>query len=164
MGGWNPGSDEETSFRPAVVKPFPDFAELFSLGERMAILRRAWQRWGWRGVSTAIARENEVHKLLTNERILGLDLLRGRKAGGVAAGASRLRSGATLEQADAPPPSEPSEDEPSSEPSGGNRSGLVETSVMAPQRRVDGDEEVSSDAETEGLPLFGGGTGDPRPE
>ena len=26
-----------------------------------------------------LARESEVHKLLTNERILGLDLLRGRK-------------------------------------------------------------------------------------
>jgi SAM-dependent methyltransferase len=72
-------SDEETSFRPTVVKPFPDFAELFSLGERLNILQRAWKRWGWRGVSSVVARENEVHKLLTNERILGLDLLRGRK-------------------------------------------------------------------------------------
>jgi hypothetical protein len=73
-------SDEGTSFRPTVVKPFPDFAELFSLPERMGILRRAWGRWGIRGVSTVLARETEVHKLLTNERILGLDLLRGRKA------------------------------------------------------------------------------------
>lgn len=76
-------SDEETSFRPTVVKPFPDFAELFSLGERISILHRAWQRWGLKGVSAAVSRENEVHKLLTSERILGLDLLRGRKAGGV---------------------------------------------------------------------------------
>ena len=72
-------SDEETAFRPTVVKPFPDFAELFSLPERIGILRRAWRRWGWRGVSSVIARESEVHRLLTNERILGLDLLRGRK-------------------------------------------------------------------------------------
>jgi SAM-dependent methyltransferase len=72
-------SDEETSFRPTVMKPFPDFAELFSLGERLNILQRVWKRWGWRGVSSAVARENVVHKLLTNERILGLDLLRGRK-------------------------------------------------------------------------------------
>lgn len=75
-------SDAETAFRPTVVKPFPDFAELFSLGERLGILRRAWGRWGWRGVRTALAREAAVHKLLTSERILGLDLLRGRKAGG----------------------------------------------------------------------------------
>lgn len=74
-------SDEETAFRPTVAKPFPDFAELFGLAERMAILRRAWGRWGWKGVRAAIRRENEVHKLLTGERILGLDLLRGRKAG-----------------------------------------------------------------------------------
>lgn len=75
-------SDEETAFRPTVVKPFPDFAEMFSVGERISILHRAWQRWGLKGVSAALARENEVHKLLTSERILGLDLLRGRKAGG----------------------------------------------------------------------------------
>jgi SAM-dependent methyltransferase len=73
-------SDEETSFRSGVVKPFPDFAELFSLPEKLGVLRRAWQRWGWRGVKTVLARESEVHRLLTTERILGLDLLRGRKA------------------------------------------------------------------------------------
>jgi len=73
-------SDEETSFRAGVVKPFPDFAELFSLPEKMGVLRRTWRRWGWRGVRTVLARESEVHRLLTTERILGLDLLRGRKA------------------------------------------------------------------------------------
>jgi ubiquinone/menaquinone biosynthesis C-methylase UbiE len=73
-------SDEETSFRAGVVKPFPDFAELFSLPEKMGVLRRAWRHWGWRGVRTVLARESEVHRLLTTERILGLDLLRGRKA------------------------------------------------------------------------------------
>ncbi|MDX1494253.1 MAG: methyltransferase domain-containing protein [Longimicrobiales bacterium] len=90
-------SDEETAFRPTVVKPFPDFAEMFSLGERIAILQRAWQRWGLKGVSAALARENEVHKLLTGERILGLDLLRGRKAGGEApsAGAREQDAGRT---------------------------------------------------------------------
>ncbi|HUF77102.1 MAG TPA: methyltransferase domain-containing protein, partial [Longimicrobiales bacterium] len=72
-------SDAETSFRGGVVKPFPDFAEIFSLPERMGVLRRAWRRWGWRGVRAVLAREREVHNLLTQERILGLDLLRGRK-------------------------------------------------------------------------------------
>lgn len=72
-------SDEETAFRPAAKKPFPDFAELFSLPEKVGILRRAWSRWGWRGVRTAVAREIEVHRLLTKERILGLDLVTGRK-------------------------------------------------------------------------------------
>jgi len=73
-------SDEGTSFRSGVVKPFPDFAELFSLPEKMGVLRRAWRHWGWRGVRTVLSRESEVHRLLTTERILGLDLLRGRKA------------------------------------------------------------------------------------
>ncbi len=72
-------SDAETSFRGGVVKPFPDFAELFSLPEKIGVLRRAWGRWGWRGVRAILEREREVHNLLTNERILGLDLLRGRR-------------------------------------------------------------------------------------
>ena len=72
-------SDEETAFRPHVSKPFPDFAELFSFTEKLGILRRTWRDWGWRGVWTALAREREVHNLLTRERILGLDLVKGVK-------------------------------------------------------------------------------------
>ena len=78
-------SDEETAFRPRIAKPFPDFAELFTLGEKLGILRRAQRRWGWGGVWTAMAREREVHRVLTRERILGLDLVKGVKPGGVAA-------------------------------------------------------------------------------
>ncbi len=74
-------SDEETAFRPQIAKPFPDFAELFSLGEKLGILRRARHRWGWAGLWTAMAREREVHRVLTHERILGLDLVKGVKAG-----------------------------------------------------------------------------------
>lgn len=72
-------TDEETSFRGAVPKPFPDFAELFTLPEKVGILRRAWRRWGWRGVREAMARELEVHRLLTRERILGLDMILGTR-------------------------------------------------------------------------------------
>lgn len=72
-------SDEATAFRPRVSKPFPDFEELFTLREKLGILRRAWGRWGWRGVWTALAREQEVHNLLTRERILGLDLVKAVK-------------------------------------------------------------------------------------
>ncbi len=127
-------SDEETSFRPTVVKPFPDFAELFSLAERLSILRRAWRRWGWRGVRSLVARESEVHKLLTNERILGLDLLRGRKV-----------SASEEDRAD--------EDQAESE------GASIHASVTAPPRPADadsGDEESDApEADTEGLPLFG---------
>lgn len=76
-------SDEETAFRPTVTKPFPDFAELFSFPEKLWILWRAWKRWGWRGVKAALERELEVHRLLTRERILGLDLLTGTKVAGL---------------------------------------------------------------------------------
>ena len=74
-------SDEETAFRSEVVKPFPDFAEIFSLWEKIGIIRRAWGRWGLRGVRTVLEREYEVHRLLTRERILGLDLLMGKTEG-----------------------------------------------------------------------------------
>ena len=59
----------------------PDFAELFGVGEKMGILRRARKSWGWRGVLSVFQREMEVHRLLTKERILGLNLLLGVKAG-----------------------------------------------------------------------------------
>jgi SAM-dependent methyltransferase len=73
-------TDVQTAFRPHVAKPFPDFTELFSLGEKIGILRRAWGRWGWAGVRAVLARERAVHRLLTRERILGLDLLKGTRA------------------------------------------------------------------------------------
>jgi SAM-dependent methyltransferase len=86
-------SDARTSFRASVAKPFPDFAELFSAGEKIGIMRRAWRHWGWRGVWTAMARERAVHRLLTRERILGLDLVRGRKAVEPPAGVSDTGEG-----------------------------------------------------------------------
>ncbi len=74
-------TDDETAFRGHGKKPFPDFAELFSLSQKLGVLRRAWRRWGWRGVRALFQREAEVHRLLTRERILGLNLLVGVKAG-----------------------------------------------------------------------------------
>jgi len=72
-------SDGATAYRAKGGKPFPDFAELFTLREKFGILQRAGGRWGWRGVFSALAREREVHQLLTRERILGLDLILGRR-------------------------------------------------------------------------------------
>jgi SAM-dependent methyltransferase len=73
-------SDDETAFRGSAAKPFPDFAELFTLPEKLGILRRAWRRWGWTGVKAVIQRERDVHRLLTRERLLGLDLIKGVRA------------------------------------------------------------------------------------
>jgi len=106
-------SDEDTAFRAGVVKPFPDFAELFSLPQKFGVLRRAWRRWGWRGVRTVLARESEVHRLLTTERILGLDLLRGKRAaaelGDEAQVSSTGPASVTASVAALPHPSDPEE-------------------------------------------------------
>jgi hypothetical protein len=103
-------TDAETSFRGEAHKPFPDFAELFTLPEKLGILRRAWRRWGWRGVREAMARELEVHRLLTRERILGLDMI----------------SGLRTESPDAPTGSDaPSADAPTAESSPPTRRTLI---------------------------------------
>jgi SAM-dependent methyltransferase len=75
-------SDAPSPFRPAAEAggaPFPDFAVIFSWREKVAILRRAWRRWGWKGVRGAVLREREIHRLLTRERVLGLSLIKGTK-------------------------------------------------------------------------------------
>ncbi len=124
-------SDEETSFRPKAVKPFPDFAEIFTLPEKIGILRRAWARWGLGGVRAVLSREREVHRLLTRERILGLDLIKGRKQGGEEAkeeAPAAAETGANATPAEAP----------------GEESGGPEP-----------EERPERGRETAGLPLFG---------
>lgn len=74
-------SDAPSPFRPTAGggAPFPDFSEIFSFRERIAILIRAWRRWGWGGVKGAVLREREIHRLLTRERVLGLSMIKGTK-------------------------------------------------------------------------------------
>jgi SAM-dependent methyltransferase len=129
-------SDAQTSFRSTVAKPFPDFAELFSVGEKIGILRRAWGQWGWRGVWAALARERTVHRLLTHERILGLGLLRGRKAGSSETTPGEDASPTHDEEASVAAP-HPTPEEPE------HRHGPPEAGIPAPA------------GETRGLPLFG---------
>ncbi|MBW3629895.1 MAG: methyltransferase domain-containing protein [Gemmatimonadetes bacterium] len=72
-------SDHASPSRATTVGPFHDFAQMFSVREKFAILRRAFRRWGWRGVRGAIVREQEVHRLLTRQRVLGLSLIWGTR-------------------------------------------------------------------------------------
>lgn len=133
-------SDPDTAFRPGGVKPFPDFAELFSLGEKIGILRRAWARWGWTGVRTVLSREREVHRLLTRERILGLDLLKG----------TRMPDPDTPEADGAADAPETADAEAASD-------GPVRVDVVGePEAEVAPDSEAEADAprDTSGLPLF----------
>ncbi len=129
-------SDDETAFRPRVAKPFPDFAEIFSLTEKIGILRRAWKQWGWRGVRAVLAREREVHRLLTRERILGLDLLVGRK-GPPAEVLDTADAAAAVKRRTSTTPAGP-----------------------VPERPGQGEDE---DEQTVGLPLFGGTRTDREP-
>ena len=126
-------SDEETAFRPQITKPFPDFSELFTFREKLGILRRALQRWGWVSVGTALARVREVHKLLTQERVLGLDLVMGLK---------RVTGQTAMEGAPAQPSArvEAPVEGVSAEPS---------ADVEVPVEDVPEEEQVT------GLPLFG---------
>lgn len=53
--------------------------DLPSLRERLALLRSAWHQWGLRGVAQAIAGGQELRRLITRDRILGLALIKGTK-------------------------------------------------------------------------------------
>lgn len=72
-------SDYTSPIRPLISGPFHDLARIFTMRQKLTILRRALRRWGWRGVRGAIAREQEIHRLLTRQRALGLSMIRGVK-------------------------------------------------------------------------------------
>ncbi len=144
-------SDDETAFRPRAAKPFPDFAELFSLPEKIGILRRAWSRWGWHGVRSVLEREREVHRLLTRERVLGLDLIKGRRApaasgDGESDGAGATDVAAAAATAAPDPGAAGTTPATTASSSGGNDAdGGKDPPPAAPDT-----------PETAGLPLFGG--------
>jgi SAM-dependent methyltransferase len=147
-------SDEKTAFRPQVKKPFPDFAELFSIPEKLAILRRAWRRWGWRGVRIVLTREREVHRLLTRERILGLDMVKGirQMATPDEDAPETSEDEATSETLDEQTSSETSENQATSETSESQTTSESSDDQTTP--------ETSDDEATRDLPLFRGGEGD----
>jgi ubiquinone/menaquinone biosynthesis C-methylase UbiE len=62
-------------------RTFTHLAELSTLADTLSILRRAWQRWGWRGLKGAVSREHEIRKLLGPERTIGVSLIVGTKNG-----------------------------------------------------------------------------------
>lgn len=72
-------SDRPSPFRPGGGAPFHDLARLFTLREKLEILRRAVRRWGWGALRGAVMREHEIHRLLTVERVLGLTVVKGTR-------------------------------------------------------------------------------------
>lgn len=73
-------SEEGPGTEAGAEAPFPDFADLLGVRDKLGMLRRAWARWGARGIYRALVREAEVHRLLARERLLGLSLIVGHKA------------------------------------------------------------------------------------
>jgi len=67
---------------PFVVRgrTFTRWSEFSTLADKLAILGRAWQRWGWRGLKGALSREYEIRHLLGSERTIGVTLIVGRVA------------------------------------------------------------------------------------
>ncbi len=62
-------------------RTFTNPAEFSTLADKVGILRRAWRRWGWRGLKGSVSREYEIRKLLGPERTIGVTLIVGTKNG-----------------------------------------------------------------------------------
>ncbi len=60
----------------ASVRTLTDF---FAVRDRLHVAFQAWKRWGWAGVSAVLGREQELYRLVSGERVLGLSLIRGTK-------------------------------------------------------------------------------------
>lgn len=86
-------SDYASPFRPSAARSSGDRSEILSLRQKAVILRRAFARWGWRGVRGAIMREVEIDRLLTRERVLGLSLIKGTKWEGERSGLELSNTG-----------------------------------------------------------------------
>lgn len=70
-------SDAEASFRqPSVVK---GLTNIFSWRDKLSVFYRAARRWGWRELPAVVARQRQVVRLLLQERVLGLSVIRGIK-------------------------------------------------------------------------------------
>lgn len=67
--------------RPAAQQPWPlgGTVDANLLMGRIGLLFRAWRRWGWRGFWLAVRAGHEMRALLTQERILGLTVIKGTK-------------------------------------------------------------------------------------
>ncbi len=60
--------------RPSVLG---GLAELFTFRGKLRLLPRAWRRWGWKGVRAVLSRERELRRLLKDEQVLGVTLIKG---------------------------------------------------------------------------------------
>ncbi|MEJ2677746.1 MAG: methyltransferase domain-containing protein [Gemmatimonadota bacterium] len=62
--------------QPAVLGTLAVFTSVLGT---LSVLPRAWRRWGWRGVATALSMGTELHRLLVDEKVLGVSLIKGTR-------------------------------------------------------------------------------------
>lgn len=80
---WSDSASSES--RPSVLG---GLAELFTLRGKLLLLPRAWRRWGWRGVRAVMSRERELRRLLHEDQVLGVSLIKGTREGPVTGGSA----------------------------------------------------------------------------
>jgi SAM-dependent methyltransferase len=63
---------------PRRIPPLGVLSDLFTVRGKLWLLPRVWQRWGWRGVQAVFSPEQDLRRLLEEERVLGVAVFRGR--------------------------------------------------------------------------------------
>lgn len=53
--------------------------ELFSFRGKLELLPQAWRRWGWDGVRNVFAQEREIRRLVMDEGVLGVSVIKGTR-------------------------------------------------------------------------------------
>ena len=70
-------SDAATSpSRPSVLG---GLSELFTVAGKLRLLPRAWSRWRWRGVRAVLSQGRELRRLIEEDRVLGVTLIKGTR-------------------------------------------------------------------------------------
>jgi SAM-dependent methyltransferase len=67
----------DTAGSPRSLPPLGVLSDLLTVRGKLWLLPRVWQRWGWRGVQAVFSREQDLRRLLEDERVLGMAVFRG---------------------------------------------------------------------------------------
>lgn len=62
--------------QPGVLGSLAVFSSLLGT---LSVLPGAWRRWGWRAVIAALSMGRELHRLLADEKVLGVSLIKGTR-------------------------------------------------------------------------------------
>jgi SAM-dependent methyltransferase len=147
-------SNDQTAFRQDVRTPLPDLSKVYTLPERLVLMRRAWARWGWSGARSTLVLGAELRRAMVKERLLGLELMVGTKVGSMSIAANPPDPEADMSlfrSSQDPRPARTRIVRPAVTGSPGPRP----TAAVRPERGADEDEDgARKSAEVSGLPLF----------